>query len=125
MKKHTYLSKIWRFFKTAIVTDLSLFIVIGLVCWLLGWRTAHQYGHGLEFIGLLAILLVLLSIPGSYQEWSLAYQIVEPMGVKEVYRLVQQKSRDNHQNLGFLLLVSVTGFVATGLGVMIQNFFIG
>lgn len=124
MKSHVYLSTILRFFKTALLTDLSLFIMVGLVCWLLGWRTAHQYGHGLELAGLLAIFLVLLSIPGTFQERRLAYQTVGPLEIKELYQFMQQKTKESCYNLTFLLLAGVTGLIATGLGVTLQDFFI-
>ncbi len=124
MKSYTYLSTIWQFFKTAVLTDLGLCILVGLICWFFGWRTAHQYGHGLELVGLLAIFLVLLSIPGSFQGWRLAYQTIWPVEVKEVYEFMQQKAIESRHNLTFLSLVSVTGLVATSLGVLIQNFFI-
>lgn len=44
-----------RFVKAALLVELVLFTIVGLVYWLSGWQTVYQYGQGLIWGGIVAL----------------------------------------------------------------------
>ena len=83
MKKQGYLSVIGQPLKATALTDLGIFTIVGLICWFSGWRTTYPYG--LMWAGIMAILLGVLRVLGSYETWSFAYQYALSAGTKNVH----------------------------------------
>jgi len=121
MGKPGYFSGIRRFLKTALLADLGIFIAAGLICWFGGWLTVHLYGHSLMWAGLAAILLGLLSVPGSYETWSFAYQYALSARAKNIDDYTRQRSKDASQSQAFFLRMVVIGVVPTILGTLLQT----
>jgi hypothetical protein len=124
MGKQGYLSAILRFLGAVALIDLGIFALVGLGCWLGGWRTASQYGTGLVWAGIGAMVLGVLSIVGN---WGLTrsptYQYGLSVGVQNIYERTQQAIKDAAQGYGFFILMAVAGVVSVATGSLIQAVF--
>ena len=53
------------FARKVLLIDLGIFIAVGVVCWLFGWRTLYNYGTGLLVVGIAVAGLGVLSQVGT------------------------------------------------------------
>jgi len=106
------------------MVDLGVFVVIGLACWLCGWRTAYQYGRGLLWAGTAAILLGLASGTGGWvgthaQDFETQY--ARSVGAQSSSERTQQDRDDALQSPGLQTVMTVAGAISLAVGWLIQN----
>ena len=66
MRKSDFWPIVVRSLMSIVVVDVVLFLVVGLFCWLIGWRTAYQYGSALVVVSVAIVALGMLSVFGNY-----------------------------------------------------------
>jgi hypothetical protein len=121
MKIREIFSSIPRFLRTVVLMDLSIFVIVGLVGWFGGWRTAYQYGEGLVIAGALAIGLGFLSIVGNWCTiQSVGYQYGQSVGAQSLGERTGQTVKDIAQNYRFLIQMIVVSVAPIAIGVLIQ-----
>jgi hypothetical protein len=122
MGKQGILTGILRFLRTVVLIDLVIFAVVGVVCWLGGWRMAYQYGNGLSLAGAAAIVIGLSSLVGG---WGITrgfdYQYAQSVSEQDIHGRTQQALRDIAQSYRFLILMTAVGVVSIAVGTLIQT----
>ena len=117
-----YLPAKWRLVRNAVLVDLVILVAVGLVCWLADWRTLLQFGQGLVWAGVGAMIVGVSSLTGF---WSATrrypYQHSESAGVQSIHERARQAVKDEAQNFGFLILMGVAGVVSILVGALIQT----
>ena len=113
---------ILRFLRTVVLIDLGIFAVVGVACWLGGWRTVYQYGDGLSLAGAAAILIGLSSLVGGWGiTRSFDYQYAQSVSQQGIAGRTQQVMKDIAQSYRFLILMSSAGVVSIAAGALIQT----
>jgi hypothetical protein len=121
MKIREIFSSIPRFLRIVVPMDLGIFVIVGLVCWFGGWRTAYQYGEGLFMAGALAIGLGFLSIVGNWRTTqSVGYQYSQSVGAQSLGERTGQTVKDIAQSYRFLIQMIVVSVAPIAVGVLIQ-----
>lgn len=113
-----------RFLRTVVLVDVGVFVAIGLVCWLFGWRTAYQYGRGLLWVGTAAILLGLASGTGGWvgtHAQDFETQCARSVGAQSSSERMQQDRDDALRSFGFQTLMTVAGVISLAVGWLIQS----
>ena len=90
-----------RIFRDAILLDIFIFLALGIIHLVAGWKTVHQYGNGLVWAGVIGLILLLLSSgwrDGRRQE---SVALSKLMREHEVFYLL---NRDNSGRARFLLV---------------------
>ena len=121
MKRRRTLSAILRFLRNVLFVDLGIAIVIGLICWFGGWRTAFHYGNGLLLAGVAAIVLGVYSLRGSSHltRQPGGYQYAGSAGTESMWRRTRREMKDIGPSYAFLALMSVAGIVSIAAGILI------
>jgi hypothetical protein len=113
---------ILRFLRTVVLIDLGIFAVVGVVCWLGGWRTAYLYGGGLFLAGAAAIVIGLSSLVGG---WGITrgfdYQYARSVSEQGIGGRTQQAMRDIGRSFRFQILMTSVGVVSIAAGALIQT----
>jgi hypothetical protein len=113
---------ILRFLRTVVLIDLGIFAVVGVVCWLGGWRTAYQYGNGLSLAGAAAIVIGLTSVVGG---WGITrgsdYQYAQSVSEQDIRGRAQQAIEDVAQSFRFQIRMTAVGVVSIAAGALIQT----
>jgi hypothetical protein len=117
-------SAIWRRVRGMLVILLVLLAATAVVCWLVGWRSLHQYGDGLEIAGVAAILLGGLSLSGGRQmAANPTVQYVQSVSNAPLNERSRQNLGDFMDSFMSLARLGVAGLLAAGLGLAITGLF--
>ena len=65
MKNKGCLSLLVHFLRNVILIDLGILLVVGIVCWLVGWHQLQQFLDGIFIAGLGAMIIGGISFLGS------------------------------------------------------------
>jgi hypothetical protein len=116
MKTQGHLEVILRFLRTAIVIDIILAGVVGLISYLFGWRTVDAYGAVLLRVGMLLILVACFIGVGGYSariEDSSAYAL---SGAGNMSENLMRVAESGQSSLGCFFLLA-----AAGLGLILSG----
>jgi len=107
-----------RIFRDVIVLDILIFLTIGIIHLLAGWKTTHQYGNGLVWAGGIGVILLLVSAgwrDGRRQELVALSQL---MREHEVFYLL---NRDNSGRARFMLVGLIALIISLAIGVILTS----
>jgi len=124
MRKREWLASVFRFLRPVVLIDLGIFALVGLVCRLGGWRTAHHYGNGLMLAGVVAVVVGISSVFGG---WGLTrgfdYQYARSAGEDTIGERTKRGLKDMARSYGFSVRMTVVGVVSYAFGLVIQTIF--
>jgi hypothetical protein len=119
-----FLTTTWRFARNIVLIELGIFALVGLVCWLGGWRTLYHYSNGLLLAGGAALALGAYSISGSWNvSRSFDYQYAASAGVERFHDSARREMKESGSNYAFVGLMCVIGLLPIAAGVLIQVVF--
>jgi hypothetical protein len=103
-----------RILRDIILCEILIFLSIGIIHLLAGWKTTHQYGNGLVWAGAIGMIFLLISAgwrDGRRQE---SVALSQLMREHEVFYLL---NRDNSGRARFMLvgLIALVFSLAIGL----------
>ncbi len=111
-----------RFLRNVALIDLGIFVVVGLVCWFGGWRTATHYGNGLLLAGVAVMAAGVFSLVGG---WGITrdftYQHARSAGEGDIRKRATRDLKDIGQSYGFLALMGIVGIVSIAAGIVVQT----
>lgn len=108
---------LWR----VVVLDLSICVVVGLIC-LLGGRTFHDYGNDLMMAGVAVVVFGVMSVLGG---WALTrdaeYLYTRSVAQDGMADRAIRDLADSVQSFAFSLWMILAGILVYILGLGIQN----
>jgi hypothetical protein len=120
MKTETLGRFVWRLILKILLIEMGLFALIALICWIGGWRTLSNYGTGLMYGGIGAIVLGGLSaLGGNTVARDPTYWYVQSVSQSSLNQRTRQNWLDNLASISFLVMMGVVGLIATSVGFMI------
>ncbi len=98
----------------ALLFDVLIFLLVGLIHLLAGWQTAHQYGNGLVWAGAIGVILLLIGSGWRNGRREEQMALSQLMREHEVFYLL---NRDNDGRARFMLggLIALVITIAIGL----------
>lgn len=126
VKKQGYAEVILRFLCTAILIDATLAAIVGLVSFVLGWRTPEAYGTALIRTAAAVLLLACLIGAGGLSSRAQDAAAFSLSGAGNRAENLMRISEARQSSLGcvFLLLISGIGLLAVGYLLQITAVFI-
>ena len=112
-----------RFLRHAVLTNLAILAVTGLVCWFGGWRAAGDYANGLVYAGI-AVMAV-----GGLRYFASETGVRDPaagyysVNLREHHDRTQQTIAESDSAFVFMLKMGVVGLVPVVLGQLIKAVF--
>jgi amino acid transporter len=101
---------------------LGILIVVTLIGWLLGWRTAHQFGNGFLWGGIAATALGVLSTTGG---WGLTrdatYLYAQSTSHQSLHERTGQSLRDALRSYNLAIVTLAAGILCILVGSLIQT----
>ncbi len=123
MEKQQNLQSGLHFLKAVVLLDVSILIAVILVCWLLGWHTATQYGSATFFAGVAVIALGITSIVGSFEiRGNPVYKYGQSVGTESLAESTRQDMKEMDRDYGYLYQLVAVGLVLLVLGALIQTY---
>jgi len=107
-----------RIVRDVILSDIFIFLALGLIHLLAGWKTIHQYGNGLVWVGAIGLILLLASAgwrDGRRQDLVALSQL---MREHEVFYLL---NRDNSGRARFLLVGLLALVISLAIGLILLS----
>jgi hypothetical protein len=102
---------------------LGILIVVTLIGWFLGWRTAARFGSGFILSGVAAIALGVFSTMGS---WGLTrdatYMYAQSTSHQSLQERTGQSLRDSLRSYNLAIVALAAGILCILLGSLIQTF---
>ena len=122
MGKQGWLSGGWRFLRSVALVDAVIFLIVGLVCWTGGWRTIYQYGGGLFWAGMLAMIVGASSVRGTWGT-SRRFETQYGLTVSEqgIHQRLRQQMADVTESNRFCVLMFAAALVSMVIGAVIQT----
>jgi len=114
-------SVVLRLLRNVVLIDLGIFGIVGLFCWLIGWRTWFQYGRTLVIAGALCALFGVLTMQGAMRSRHPDYFYVDSMGMPSAYERTKQLVLDSYASYRFMVLMGLAGVIVVLVGFVITN----
>ena len=105
-----------RILRDVILFDILIFLSLGIVHLVAGWKTTHQYGNGLVWAGVIGVILLLVSAgwrDGRRQDLVALSQV---MREHEVFYLL---NRDNSGRARFMLVGLIALVISVAIGLIL------
>ena len=124
IKMRRWLKAILRFSRTVVLVNLGIFVAVGLICWLVGWRTLYQYGTGLMLAGTAALVFGAYSASGSWHGGrSFDYQYAASAGVDSFRKSANRERDEANSSYTFFGKMCVIAFLPIAVGILLQIVF--
>jgi hypothetical protein len=115
---------VWHFVRSVLITVVVILIVVGLICWVVGWTTADQFGKAAIVGGLISIVFGLFSVAGEMgMTRSYTYQSAEMAGQDTIYDRTREAQRNLVDTMQSLIILGAAGVVAIVIGLLIRAIF--
>jgi Na+/melibiose symporter-like transporter len=117
MKNKELLLSIGRFLAKILGIEIVIFLFAGIVCWLAGWHTVSEFGIGLIYVGVVAIILGAGSVRGAaILARSPTVRYIQTVTSTKLHDRTKQHMQDMEENKAFLFLLCVVGIITVVLG---------
>ena len=114
-----------RLFRNILLVDVGIFVIVGLLCWLLGWRTWWHYGRTLVIAGALCTGIGMMSvIGGTTGSADPNLQYLESIGQSLPYETTKLRVLDAYGRFQFTIVTGLAGLTAVLLGNAIMRTFL-
>jgi FtsH-binding integral membrane protein len=124
MEKQGRFQSMLRFLGAVALMDVGIFVVVILICWLLGWRTASQYGNATFFAGIAVIAVGIMSIVGSFElRGNPIYKYGQSVGMRTLADSTRQDMKEMNRSYRLVYQLATVGLVLIILGALIQTVF--
>jgi thiol:disulfide interchange protein len=111
----------WHFVRSVLITVVVILVVVGLICWVVGWTTADQFGRATIVGGLISIVFGLFSVAGEMgMTRSYTYQAAESAGEDTLYDRTRESQRNLVDTMQALIILGSAGVVAIVIGLLIR-----
>lgn len=122
MEGRNFFIRLLHFLKlVAIVVWLEM-VVVGLICWLGGWRTMTHYSNGMFFAGLIALIIGGYSLMGNYNaRGSFGYQYPRSAGADTIQERMIKDMRLTDSSLNFSLFMLLIGAISILISAIISG----
>ena len=107
-----------RILRDVILVDILIFLALGIIHLLAGWKTTHQYGNGLVWAGAIGVILLLVNAgwrDGRRQDLVALSQL---MREHEVFYLL---NRDNSGRARFMLVGLIALIISLAIGLILLS----
>ncbi len=122
MNKEGFGRRVYYFLRSVALLDLAIFVLVGILVLLLGWRTIREYGVGLTYAAVAALLVGLGSVIQSLGlSRSGEYQYAESVGANKLDENVRQAFRQSQASYGFFRLMACVALVAFVVGLLLAS----
>ena len=123
MKIESSASVILRILGKILLANLILFIVVGAVCWFVGWRTMNAYATSLMYAGMGALILGGMSaLGGNSLARDPTYRYIQSVMSNSLADRTKQDWRENMDSINFLTWLGIAGVIATAAGYLLFIF---
>lgn len=113
---------ILRVLRNAALTALGLGVAVGIVCWVIGWRTLFQIGQGLLIAGVGSVALGILSTMGNWNvRGSFNYQYSRSAAHQQIGERASQDTRDLFGSNAFMIVTLLAGMLLALAGTLLQS----
>jgi len=114
---------ILRLLGRILLANLILFIIIGAICWLGGWRTLKNYSTGLMYGGMGAMILGGLTAFGATGvARDPTYRYIQSDMVNSLSDRTKQDWQENLESISFMVWMGVAGLIAIAAGYLLTTF---
>ena len=106
-----------RLFRNTLLVDVGIFVIVGLLCWLLGWRTWWHYGRTLVIGGALCTAIGMMSMMGGTRgSADPNMQYLESIGQSSPYETTKLRVLDAYSRFRLTIVTGLAGLIAVLVG---------
>jgi hypothetical protein len=118
MQKSQNTHPLLRIFRDVILLDILIFLSVGIIHLLAGWKTTHQYGNGLVWAGAIGLILISVSAGWRDDRRQELVALSQLMREHEVFYLL---NRDNSGRARVLLVCLIALVISFFIGLILLS----
>ena len=107
-----------RILRDVILFDILIFLSLGIIHLLAGWKTTHQYGNGLVWAGAIGMILLLVNAGWRDARRQDLVALSQLMREHEVFYLL---NRDNSGRARFMLVGLIALIISFVIGLILLS----
>ena len=111
-------SPLLRILRDVMLFDFIIFLSLGIIYLLAGWKTIHQYGSGLVWAGVIGMILLLVSAGWRDARRQDLVALSQLMREHEVFYLF---NRDNSGRARFMLVGLIALLISLVIGLILLS----
>ena len=120
MKPEGKLVALGNFVKQLALIEIGILGLVGLICWLAGWRTFEQYANSVVGAGFVIMFFTTLSLGGGTVPFgSERYNFAMTFSPKYDRAKDIMSKRDN--NIAFGIFAGLSGLITVAIGLVLQG----
>jgi len=124
MKTESSASVILRLLGKIFLAVLIISLVVGVICWIGGWRTMINYATGLMYGGMGAMIVGGLSALGGVGiARDPTYRYIQSVMPNSLSERTKQDWRENMDSVNFLFWAGIAGILTAAGGYLLYIFF--
>ena len=107
-----------RILRDVILFDILIFLSLGIIHLLAGWKTTHQYGNGLVWAGVIGVIVLLINAGWRDGRRQDLVGLSQVMREDEVFYLL---NRDNSGRARFMFVGLIALAISFAVGLILLN----
>ena len=120
MKPEGKLAALGNFVKQLAVIEIGILGLVGLICWLAGWRTFEQYADNVVGAGFVIMFFTALSLGGGTVPFgNRRYNFATTFSPTYDRAKDIMSTRDN--NISFGIFAGLSGLITVAIGLVLQG----
>jgi hypothetical protein len=117
-----FLFSVGRFLVKILLIEIVILIATAIICWFVGWRTFSEFGQGLIYAGIVALLFSTSSIFGASRlakDPTIRY--IQSVTADDLNTRSKQHIQDLTESRAFFILMSIVGIITIALGTSLES----
>lgn len=116
-----YIPNLRRFVTIFLISNLGIFIIVAVICWLVDWRSWHEYGKGLQIASYVVFLVGIIVVIGTSGVGSTRRPAMINYSLER--EIIKEKIKSRGPALEFLILGILLALVLYGFGTLLLKIF--
>ena len=111
-----------NFVKQLALIELGILGLVGLICWLAGWRTLADYANGLVAAGFVIMFFTALSLGGGTVPFgNTRYNFAKTFPRASTYDRAKDIMSKRDDNIAFGIFAGSSGLITLAMGLVLQG----
>ena len=122
MKPEGKLVALGNFVKQLALIEIGILGLVGLICWLAGWRTFEQYANIVVGAGFVIMFFTTLSLGGGTVPFGdTRYNFATTFSRASTYDRAKDIMSKRDNNISFGIFAGLSGLITVAIGLVLQG----
>jgi hypothetical protein len=120
--KKGFLFSVGRLLVQILLIEVVILIITAIICWIVGWQTISEFGQGLTYAGIVAMLFGASSMFGATRlgkDPTIRY--IQTVSNGDLHTRSTRHMQDLKESNAFVILMGTVGIITIALGTWLES----